>query len=694
MVTVSRRRIALLLVASMFLSGCTGAVETDPIIIAGCMDETATNYNPDATEADRSCLYDDGDGEIPDDPSPLAIEQNEFCDDVNPHHCMLPFPAPAFLNDDPSSTTGYNLMITDEAIPDSGSGPTNAFHMINRLDGYSPSTQIFTTFDQTPDISGLAGHNSIEDSLSADHATVLINLDTGELLYHWVEIDARTQDDEPTFVYLRTTRGLDHDTLYGVAYRNLLDSEGTWVEASAAFAALRDDQTTDSPQIEAQRGMYENLFTALGEHGVERGTLQAAWYFHTASTASILADIVTARDDASERLGEDGIACEVTEVIDDYGDDNSTFRRIHGTFTTPQYMESDFPPASMRRTDAGDPEFIEFREVVFTILIPQVLADESRAGQMTLLGHGFMGNGKGMVSGFREYAQLYDRVMIATDFKGWSSDGDFDALTYSLINGEYFQHQQERHIQSIINNLAMIRTFTGVCSELPEFIHGGVNLVDVSAVDYMGVSFGGLRGPSILGMIPEVDRGVLWVGGSSFTHQIERSTHYRTFELLFAESIAYPSRMDRGLMIAALQSIWDVTDAETYLPFHENGLEGLVLPFEVLYITSINDFQVSTLSCDRAVRTAGIQNLAASAWQPWGVESSEGPITGSGVAYFDGSFPAVPEENLAGSMDYHSNAHGQVLAVPEAYSMAFDYLSSGIVTNTCDDSCTFEGVWE
>jgi hypothetical protein len=45
-------------------------------------------------------------------------------------------------------------------------------------------------------------------------------------------------------------------------------------------------------------------------------------------------------------------------------------------------------------------------------------------------------------------------------------------------------------------------------------------------------------------------------------------------------------------------------------------------------------------------------------------------------------------------MDYHSNAHGQVLAVPEAYSMAFDYLSSGIVTNTCDDSCTFEGVWE
>ena len=94
-------------------------------------------------------------------------------------------------------------------------------------------------------------------------------------------------------------------------------------------------------------------------------------------------------------------------------------------------------------------------------------------------------------------------------------------------------------------------------------------------------------------------------------------------------------------MIAAMQSLWDSTDAETFLPFHSDGLEGMVHPFEMLYLTSMNDFQVSTLSCDRAGRTAGLSNLEASAWHPWGIELDSGPFSGSGVVYFDGGFPAL-----------------------------------------------------
>ena len=81
-----------------------------------------------------------------------------------------------------------------------------------------------------------------------------------------------------------------------------------------------------------------------------------------------------------------------------------------------------------------------------------------------------------------------------------------------------------------------------------------------------------------MSMVPEVDRGVLWVGGSSFTHQIERSTHYTTFEILFTEDVAYPSRNNRGILIALLQSIWDSTDAETFLPYHQSGIEGMIQP--------------------------------------------------------------------------------------------------------------------
>ena len=651
----AKARISILLVTCMLLSGCAGDadIEEEPEEIPGCMDENAENYNPDATVSDRSCVYAEPEPEGPD----VNLDsKSEFCDDVNPHHCMLPFPAPAFLVQDEATTTGYRLDIPGEAIPDSGSVESGEFHMLNRLDGYSPSTQIFTTFDVVPDITGLAGHNSIGESLSGDHETVLIDLATGEKLPHWVELDQRSQDDEPTFVYVRTVRGLNHDASYGVAYRNLVDSDGNAIEGSQAFVALRDGLSTDSEQIESQRNQYEGLFEALGEAGVERGELQAAWFFHTASTASTLQDMVAMRDDAEQRLGESGIGCNITEVIENYGEDNTTFRLLRGTVTTPQYMESDSPPSTMRRDSSGAPEFIEFREVVVTILIPQVLVDEGSTGLMTVLGHGFM---------------------------GWSHDNDYDALTYSLINVEYFQHQQERHMQSIINNLAMIRTFTGVCSDIEWFHHEGSNLVDVSNVDYYGVSFGGLRGPALMAMVPEVDRGVLWVGGSSFTHQIERSTHYTSFDILFSEVIAYPSRNDRGLMIATMQSLWDSTDAETFLPFHNEGLEGMVHPFEMLYITSMNDFQVSTLSCDRAVRTAGLGNLEASAWHPWGIEVDSGPLSGSGVAYFDGGFPAVP----------HGQAHGALGGLPAAYNMAFDYLESGLISDTCDGSCTFVGTW-
>ena len=677
----AKARISILLVTCMLLSGCAGDadIEEEPEEIPGCMDENAENYNPDATVSDRSCVYAEPEPEGPD----VNLDsKSEFCDDVNPHHCMLPFPAPAFLVQDEATTTGYRLDIPGEAIPDSGSVESGEFHMLNRLDGYSPSTQIFTTFDVVPDITGLAGHNSIGESLSGDHETVLIDLATGEKLPHWVELDQRSQDDEPTFVYVRTVRGLNHDASYGVAYRNLVDSDGNAIEGSQAFVALRDGLSTDSEQIESQRNQYEGLFEALGEAGVERGELQAAWFFHTASTASTLQDMVAMRDDAEQRLGESGIGCNITEVIENYGEDNTTFRLLRGTVTTPQYMESDSPPSTMRRDSSGAPEFIEFREVVVTILIPQVLVDEGSTGLMTVLGHGFMGSGDGMVAGSGNSANMTGRVMIGTDWKGWSHDNDYDALTYSLINVEYFQHQQERHMQSIINNLAMIRTFTGVCSDIEWFHHEGSNLVDVSNVDYYGVSFGGLRGPALMAMVPEVDRGVLWVGGSSFTHQIERSTHYTSFDILFSEVIAYPSRNDRGLMIAAMQSLWDSTDAETFLPFHNEGLEGMVHPFEMLYITSMNDFQVSTLSCDRAVRTAGLGNLEASAWHPWGIEVDSGPLSGSGVAYFDGGFPAVPEGNLAGSLDYHGQAHGALGGLPAAYNMAFDYLESGLVSYT------------
>ena len=671
--------IATLLVSLLLLSGCLSDEVPEVPEIEDCTGESCENENTSVQEED---LVEE-----------ISISGTNFCDNTNPDHCLLPFPSSAFLDSDSGTTTGYRLDIDGQAIPDSASAPSEDFHMLDYKDGHSPSTQVFTTFSSLPDISGLASQDSIHLSSQPDHNSLLLNMDTGQITEHWVEISSRTQEDEPTLVHVRSLRGLDHNTQYAVAFRGLADENGDPIEPFPGFKALRDGIVTDNQQIESLRPSYETMFTSLSGIGYERQNLISAWWFHTASTQSITGDIISMRNDATQRLGDDGIGCNVTSVIENYAEDNTTLRRISGTITTPHYLESTYPPTPMTRSEDGTPKFNFLTEVVFTVTIPMSAAESSQPAPLVVLGHGFLGNGEGMVSGFRGWANDSGVATIGTDFKGWSSDGDFDAVTFGLMNVNYLQHQSERLQQSVINHLAMITTIKGVCSDIPEFYHNGVNLVDTTDVDYMGVSLGGIRGPSMLSLIPEIDHGVLWVAGSSFGFIAERSTQYTQFEELFSSPLAYESTMDRSILIALMQSMWDTTEPETYLPFIDGGLDGELHPYEVLYLVSINDAQVTTLSADRASRTSGIPVLANSTYYPHGLEIVDAPTSGSAIVYFDGNFPAVPSGNIQGPMAYHSLAHNQVLGFEPAVDLATDFLRSGTIADTCSGNCYFNGTW-
>jgi len=674
-----QRTIATLLVSLLLLSGCLSDEISEVPEIEDCTGDSCENEN---TIVEEEVLEEE-----------ISISGANFCDNTNPDHCLLPFPSSAFLDSDTGTTTGYRLDIDGQAIPDSASAPSDDFHMLDYKDGHSPSTQIFTTFSSLPDISELASQDSIHLSSLPDHNSLLLNMDTGQITEHWVEISSRTQEDEQTLVHVRSLRGLDHNTQYAVAFRGLSDENGDPIEPFPGFKALRDGLVTDNQQIESLRSSYETMFTSLSEIGYERQDLISAWWFHTASSQSIMGDIISMRNDATQRLGDDGIGCNVTSVIENYAEDNTTLRRISGTITTPHYLESTYPPTPMTRSEDGTPKFNFLTEVVFTVTIPMSAAESSQPAPLVVLGHGFLGNGEGMVSGFRGWANDSGIATIGTDFKGWSSDGDFDAVTFGLMNVNYLQHQSERLQQSVINHLAMITTIKGVCSDIPEFYHNGVNLVDTTDVDYMGVSLGGIRGPSMLSLIPEIDRGVLWVAGSSFGFIAERSTQYTQFEELFSSPLAYESTMDRSILIALMQSMWDTTEPETYLPFIDGGLEGELHPYEVLYVVSINDAQVTTLSADRASRTSGIPVLANSTYYPHGLEIVDAPTSGSAIVYFDGNFPAVPSGNIQGPMAYHSLAHNQVLGFEPAVDLATDFLRSGTITDTCSGNCYFNGTW-
>ena len=682
-----KQGISVALVIMLLFSGClsnddTGIDKEEEILI----EDTETSETENSNETVNQTV-------IVKEPELIEVPYEEGCDNINPLHCMLPFPSNAFLSENSTTETGFRVNYADSTFPEAGIVYETKIPGLSRLDGMSPATQIMTAFEMVPDLDGVANQSTISRSLESGHKTILLNLDTGEIIPHWVEIDMRADDDFRTLLYIRTLRGLDHNADYGIGITGLT-SNGTMIEPSLAFKAMIEGNLTTATDIEDRRDSFEELFAKLEVNGYPRLGLQAAWRFHTASTESIIGGMLHMREDTLERIGDGGIGCNVTSVEDNYGDDNLTFRRIRGTFTAPQYLENyQEPPTIMVRDDEGNPVFKEYGEVPFTVIIPQSLADRNVSGPLIVFGHGFLGNGHGAISGgAREWAQQYNISFIASDFYGWSSS-DMQTIQSALIDVKYFEHQADRLQQAMVNKITMARTFKGVCSAIPEFYNDGTNLVNTEDVHYMGYSLGGIYGPALVALSPDIDRGVFWVGGSAFSTMIERSTHYYQFELVFSHDVSYPERIDRAILISVAQQLWDSTDPESYFPFITNGYGDVLGPNHVVLLDSVNDAQVAMLSSDRAGRTANIPILNTSSRIPYGMDVDNGPVNGSAMVYFDGNFPGVPEGNLPPPSEYHSLAHNSVATVPESNELVFQFLSTGIITNTCDNVCDYEFDW-
>ncbi len=649
------------------------------LLLSGCIFESGNEIDIDIDETEPDLI----------DISPVEVENKDGCDNLNPLHCMLPFPSNAFLSADNSSNTGYKVNYGTNTLPNSGTTSHVEISGLNRFDGFSPSTQIMTAFTTVPNLTGIANQHTIANSLSTEHATVLLNLNSGERVAHWIELDERATNPSATIVFMRTLGALDYNTTYGVAFIGLSDLSGEPINPSAAMQAIIDGDETTSTDIETRRGEIESLLGELELLDYQRVDVKAAWVFHTASSQSILSDISTMRSDALTRLGEDGIGCTVTSSEDNYGDDDKLYRRIRGTFTAPQYLESQDPPSLIVRGDDGTPQYVEDSEIPFTMVIPQVLADLNESGPLVVFGHGFLGTGEGTSNYLGGWAEEYKVSFVATDLYGWSTS-DFDTLGLGMIDPSYFQHQAERIEQALINKMAMIRTFKGVCSDLDEMYSDGTNLVNSTDVHYMGYSLGGIYGASVVAISPDIDRAALWVGGSGFSTFVERSTNFATFAQLFSHSAAYPDRNDRALLLGVMQQMWDCSDPETFLSFANDGYDSVVEPFSFLSIISVNDAQVPGISSDRAARTAGIPVLDSSSRLPYGVVQQAGPISGSAIVYWDGGYDAMPEDNSPPPLGDAGKAHNEIAVIEDVNEMVKEFLHTGIIIDTCDEVCTFD----
>tara|TARA_Y100000741_G_scaffold195870_1_gene148908 strand:+ start:4867 stop:6831 length:1965 start_codon:yes stop_codon:yes gene_type:complete len=654
----------------MVLSGCTGA-STDSVENENINDENNDIPLPDC-ELNDSCFEPEE--------QLVMIPHSDGCDNINPIHCMLPFPSDAFLVDDETKVTGKRINYLPASLPGSGSKSTIEIPLINQMDGFSTSTQIMTAFSSTPELFNISNQNNILPSINIGHQTLLVNLENGDLVEHWVELDARAEDGEAVILHIRTVKHLNFNTEYGVLVHGLMDISGQLIQPSEALNAIINEDTTDSIDIENRRNDINNLIDYFVlEKDVIKSEIQAIWSFTTNSADSALGPIIQMRDDALDRIGG-GIGCTIDSVDDNYGEDNLTLRRITGTFTTPQYTLSEYTPTLINRDENRMPVFVENREVPFIMTIPNI-KNETNDMPITIWGHGFLGLADG---GPRGWAYTYQTAMLTTDITGFSNV-DYDPISFALLDPNYFSHHSASLEQGMINHVVMARTFSDACSNLTEFYEDDLKIINTDEIHWGGYSLGGIVGIPVMSLSPDINRGALFAGGGPYTLIAERSGAVQGLYYAFSLDISYENQMDRAvIMSAVIQQLWDVVDPDAYSAYLNGGYSGL---YENQYVSlnSMGDQVVPILSADRMIRSSGAVIMESSVYHP--LETSiwtEGDNSASIAVYFDGNFTA-PEENIFGP---GNDAHGYLWYPSEPAEIAFRFILDGDIYDACEGDCS------
>ena len=628
-----------------------------------------------------------GDDDTTEDVDPIPVDIDEECDNVNPHYCMLPWPSSRYLEADDTTATGWRVAYIEEAFTKNHMDQPFDVEPYNRLDGFSPASQMLTVFDAPVKGDTLPFHDSYDLSLDPDCPTVVLDMETGERLPHFAEFDTRFDYPGEIMLYIRPAARLEENRRYAVAIRGLEYEDGGAVPPSDVFAALRDGVVTDAAQVEARRPGFEEVFTALEAAGVTRGDLIQAWDFHTASGPMIWGDLLHMRDDAFERIGDEGLGCTVTSVEEYTAEENDQiFRKIQGTYTVPSYMDSPYPPARVVRGADGLPEYQEDVEVEFFVNIPQSVAAPGGApARLITHGHGLMDSGEAVFwSGERGIAQDVGVVMAGTHWAGMSED-DLVTVATALSNVSTFPNVSERVMQGIVNMLVLTRTMSGACTDDPAFQIDGQLAYDPEERYYLGISQGAIYGQTYMALSQDLERGILNVGGTIYPVMIGRSVDFRDYELVY--EAWYSDRIDREFFMNLIQQLWDVCEGAGYLPhLHEDAFPDTETK-KILYQVALHDAQVPNVASDMAARTAGWPQLVPTMHEVWGVEDAPSePYDGSAIQYWDcGAEPLDPGNNPPEDDNVAHDCVRRLTAAKE--QMDAFWQPDGQVVNTCDGEC-------
>jgi hypothetical protein len=620
-------------------------------------------------------------------------ELNWNCDPLTPSHCALPFPSTYFMEENDETETGWSVALGEETIPKNIDYVQPSPTFFNEKDGYSPVTPLITHMPGAT-ITGLISHTDLGAYTNADARTMIIDTETGDRVAHFTELDMTTDDNTQRMLVIHPVEPMRHGGRYVVGIQGVVDANGTPLEASAEFAALRDNVEAGDPRIDCRRDTYEDIiFPALTAAGVERSSLQLAWDVVVASKEGITGKARWMRDDMIERVGLDGPDYAITEIVDAPND--STARRIHGEMTVPLYTDIDAPSALLNRDADGMPYAQGETTVPFTIIVPNTAVEDPRPLPLIQYGHGLLGDqGEVENSYLSEFANTYGYILFAVDWTGMKSE-DTGSISLMLVSEvDRFSIIPERSQQGFMEFIAAMKMMRGAMvndpamqEDAPNGGTGTISLIDPDRAYYYGNSQGAILGGAYIGLSPDIERATLGVGGAPYHMLLNRSADFSPFFLLF--TTMYPDALDVQFLLALNQTVWDAGEASGYLNAVTHDPIEDTPEKDVLLQVAIADAQVTTLGAHIMARGYGAVLIEEPVRPVWGLETVPSGHVGSALVEFDyGLFEPVenipPDED---QFDPHESPRRDTAGQLQMHT----FFETGVIEHFCDGPCSDSG---
>jgi hypothetical protein len=607
----------------------------------------------------------------------------EECNPLGGTTCLMPWPSAAYQVPDSSTASGFRLDIPPEAMPVNVDQIAVDPAPWNRLDGFSPSGAMLAAFPGGVSADGLPGHQDPSASLADDSLTVVVNVDTGERLLHFSEVDMNIEDPALRTLIIRPLVRMAPGARYAVGVRRgVLSGSGEPLEPSEGFAALRDGGSFDHPRFAALQDGADDMFAALAAAGAPKEDLILAWHFVTASDESLTHDLLAMRDQALPAMGEAGasLTFELSEVA---GNPELSHALFLGTHDSPNFMtDGETDDSILRRDDAGVPEMDGMYPANFAAAIPACVTSEPLPIPVVVFGHGLFGSAEGYITDtfLQEIANDNCVVVVAGDWIGLTER----QITSAALSANDLNRSHalvEKLGQAVINFIALEHLVRGPLAEAPEFQFEGDPIIDTSQVYYLGASLGGIMGGTFMAYDPYIERGALGVPGAAWSLLIERSFAWAPLQV--ASIGAYEDQYEYQLLISFLafsMERWDpITTATRVLA---DPLPGTPAK-QILMYEAMNDSLVTNLSTEMAARTMGIPIAGPTVKMPYGFAMVTDPVPNAFTIYDEHPDPPVPTTNVPPAAD--NGTHAGVNERPALLRQVINFLRGGMIVNECHD---------